>query len=97
MPVASSFSLAAESLEAPRRSVSLRRRLGVSQADGLTDVSCLMSIWSFTFGFIINTETSIGPHSCVYQSINQSINQSYFLTWPKQQTATPRTAEGKNS
>jgi len=25
------------------------------------------------------------------------MNQSYFLTWPKQQTATSRTTEGRNS
>jgi len=33
----------------------------------------------------------------INQSIDQSINQSYFLTWPKQQRATSRTTEGKNS
>jgi len=27
----------------------------------------------------------------------QSINQSYFLLWPKQQIATSRTTEGRNS
>ena len=30
-------------------------------------------------------------------SVSQSTNQSYLLTWPKQQTATSRTTEGKNS
>jgi len=35
--------------------------------------------------------------SDIFQSINQSIDQSYFLMWPKQQTATSRTTDGRNS
>ena len=40
---------------------------------------------------------NIAFHDRQNRSMNQSISQSYFLTWPKQQTATSRTTEGKHS